>query len=768
MNETLSIVGTRVPRLDGPQKVSGRAQYVDDLVRPGMLHAVVAQSPYAHARILRTDISKAKALPGVRGIVIGSDCMTARVGGTLRDETMLAVGKVRYLGEPVAAVAAVDLATARRAAALIEIDYEPLPFVLTPDAALAAGAPILHEDLQSYVKGMPGRPHGNIAWQMEMAEGDPDAAFAGCAHVVEGVFETSAQQHGYMETNGALAELDANDRIVITASVQSVHMLQTRVAEELGIPMSQVRAIAATVGGGFGGKHHTNIHSIAAWLARATRRPVKLVLPRATDMEIQKSRHPVRITMKTGCDAAGRLLARQVHIRMDGGAYADESPNVLSLAALLSRGPYRIPAMRTQGVAVYTNKLRAGSYRGFGNPQITFASESQIDELAALAGLDPIEMRLRNTMAGGDRWFGGQAVPVVAIDQCLHQLRAACAAAPKLPPAPAHIKRGIGYAALAHTSGLLGTAATVQLRADGSVALNIGAIDIGQGSTTIMSQLCAEVLQIPVTRVAFAAADSDASPFNWKTAASRTTYMTGRAVVAATGSVRDQLFKHATEMLECGMDDLELRAGGAVGVRGTDRAVSFADIAGRSLFRIGGPIVGYHGFVYDGPRFDPKHTLMDSMAFGNCGTYAFGATAAEVEVDEVTGAVRVVRVWSAHDVGRAVNPMLVEGQIEGGLVHGIGLTLYEQMVWDDDGRLVNPTFANYRMPGAGEAPEMFPILVEDPEPTGPFGAKGVGEMAIVGIPAAIANAVHAAIGHRLRQLPLTPERVLTALETPAA
>jgi CO/xanthine dehydrogenase Mo-binding subunit len=761
------VVGARLPRVDARQKVTGRAQYVDDIVRPGMLHAAIAQSPHAHARIRRYDLSKARALPGVKAIVTGGDQEFKRVGGgPIKDETMVAVGKVRYFGEPVAAVAATDLATARRAAQLIEIEYEVLPSVFSPDAALLPGAALLHEDLQQSIRTVPGRPHDNVAWETEMAEGDAASAFAGCAHVVESVYETQAQQHAYMETNGAIAEIDANDRIVVTASVQSVHLLQNRVAEELGVPMSKVRVLAATVGGGFGGKHHTNIHSIAAWLARATGRPVKLVLPRAMDMEIQKSRHPARITMKTGCDNQGRLLARQAHILMDGGAYADESPNVLSLAVLLSRGPYRIPNMRCTGCVAYTNKLRAGSFRGFGNPQVTFASESQIDELAALVGIDPIEMRLMNAMRPGDTWFGGQPVKVVAIAECWSKLRAARAAAPELPAPPPHIRRGVGYAGLAHTSALLGTSANAQLRADGTIALNVAAIDIGQGSTTILTQMCADVLKLSIEHISFAAADSDSSPFNWKTAASRTTYMTGRAVVGAARSVRDQIFLHAAEMLNCRLEDLELRPGGVVVALGTGRSVSFNEVAMRSLFHVGGPITGSYSLVYDGAEFDRTKTLMDCITFRNCGGYTFGAQCAEVEVDVVTGAVRVVRAWSAHDVGRAINPTLAEGQIEGGLVQGIGYALYEEMVWDDDGRLANPTLADYRLPGAQEAPEIFSILVEDPEPTGPFGAKGVGEMSIVGIAAAIANAVKQATGHRLYKLPLTPERVLNAIEPP--
>jgi CO/xanthine dehydrogenase Mo-binding subunit len=759
-------VGASLPRLEAREKVVGSARYIDDHVRPGMLYAAVAQSPHAHARIRGYDVSKASALPGVKAIVTGADIPVRRVGGVLKDETMLAVGKVRYVGEPVAAVAARDLATARLAAQLIEVEYEPLPAVLSIEEALKPDAPLLHEEWASYVRAMNGNSHGNVVWESTLAEGDAAGTWARCEVVVEGTYRTPAQYHAYMEPNGCIAEVDGNGRITILATCQSVHHIQTRVSDELGIPMSQIRAQVSRVGGGFGGKHASNIHSIAAWLTRATGKPVKLALSRTQDMEIQRSRHPAVIRLKTGALRDGTIIAREAEITLDGGAYADESPNVLAFAMLMVRGPYNIANVRIRGSAVYTNKLRAGSFRGFGNPQASFAGESQIDELAAKLGIDPVELRLKNAMRPGDRWIGGHTATTCQLVPCLEKVREARKQAPALPPPAPGRKRGTAIVAVTHISGLMGTSASVQMRGDGTFALNTGCVDIGQGSDTTMTQLCASVLQVPVDRIVYSTQDSDLSPYNWKTAGSRSTYMTGRAVVAATHVVREKILDQAAGIFECATADLELRPGGRVGLTGVPgKEVGFKDIALRSLFRSGGPIVGFNSFVFDGERFDPKRALIERLAFDNLGIYTFGAQCVEVEVDTVTGRVEVLRVWSAHDVGKAINPTSVEGQIQGGIVQGLGYALYEQLVWDDDGRLGNPSFADYKVPGILDAPAtIIPIVLEDPDATGPFGAKGVGEISLVGIAPAIANAVYAATGARVRQIPMMPERVIDALE----
>ena len=757
-------VGHSFERLDAAEKVTGEAQYVDDLYRPGMLYGAIVGSAYAHAEIRGYKLDAARAIPGVAAIITSEDFSSARTGAFCKDEVPLARGKTIYLGEPVAAVAARDAETARQAAQAIEIDYEPLPAVLTIDDALAANAPLIHEDLANYVKIAPSFSNGNVLWQCRISEGDVDTAWPQCDIVVEDVFTTAAQHHMYMEPCGALAEVDRGGRLTIWSSCQSVHLVQQRTAEWLSIPMASVRALAPKIGGGFGGKGGLHVQHLAAALALKTRRPVKIVLSRVEDFETVRSRHPAKITMKTGAKRDGTLVAREASILLDGGAYCDESPAVLSFAVLMARGPYRIPHLRSRGLVVYTNKLKASAFRGFGNPQVTFAGESQIDRIAEQLGMQPVELRLRNAVDAGDRWAGGQTLPACGLRECLTKLRDAVKSAPALPAAP-QCARGIGYSAFAHISGLLSTACNVYLRSDGSVAVNTGVVDIGQGSDTILTQICADALMLAPDRISFASPDSDSSPWNWKTAASRVTYMAGRVVLAATIEVRDKILRQAAEIMECAAEDLEIRPGGLVGLKGVQpQTITFGQIASHAINRLGGPIMGASSLLFDGERLDPKRALIEGFAFGNVGAYIFGAQAVETDVDEITGAVRVLRAWSAHDVGRAINPQMVEGQIQGGFVQGMGYALTEEMQWDESGRLTNPTLMDYKVPTALDAPlEIHPLIIEHPEPSGPFGAKGVGEPGLIGAAASIANAIARATGKRLHQLPMTPERVLDAL-----
>jgi CO/xanthine dehydrogenase Mo-binding subunit len=757
-------VGHSIERLDAAEKATGEAQYVDDLYRPGMLHGAILGSIHAHAKIGGYKLDAARSIPGVAAVLTGEDFSCGRTGAFCKDELPLARGKTIYMGEPVAVVAASDMETARRAARAIEIDYEPLPAVLTIDEALATGAPLVHEDLANYAKIAPSFSEGNVLWQCRLEEGKIDSAWSQCDVIVEDVFETAAQHHMYMEPCGALAEIDRGGRLTIWSSCQSVHLVQQRVAEWLSIPMGRIRALAPKIGGGFGAKGGLHVQHLAAALALKTGRPVKMVLSRVEDFEIVRSRHPARVIMKTGAKKDGSLLAREANIFLDGGAYADESPTVLSFAVLMARGPYRIPHLRSRGLVVYTNKLKASAFRGFGNPQVTFAGESQIDRIAKQLDIHPVELRLRNAVDAGDRWAGGQTLPACGLRECLTKLREAVEAAPAVAAAPQH-RRGVGYSAFAHISGLLSTACNIYLRSDGSVAVNTGVVDIGQGSDTILTQICADALMLTPERVSFASPDSDSSPYNWKTAASRVTYMAGRVVLAATIEVRDKILRQASEIMECSAEDLEIRPGGLVGLKGVAaKTVTFAQVASHALARLGGPIMGASSLLFDGERLDPKRAVIEGFAFSNLGAFIFGAQAVEAEVDEVTGAVRVLRAWSAHDVGCAINPQMVEGQIQGGFVQGLGYALTEEMQWDESGRLTNPTLMDYKVPTALDTPiEINPIIVEHPEPSGPFGAKGVGEPGLIGTAASIANAVAKATGKRLHRLPMTPERVLDAL-----
>ena len=770
MNDRQGPVGRGIPRLETGDKITGGAVYCDDMTRPGMLYGAILASPHAHARITGYDVSAALALDGVAAVVTGPDIGANPIGPFIKDETALAVGKVRYMGEPVAAIAAVDLETARKAAGLIEIGYEALPAVFTPEEATARGAPVLHEGFADYVKMFEAESAPNVMAVIEIVEGDVGAAWEKCAAVVEGTYETQAQAHSYMEPCSALAEIDANGKITVWSSNQSVFHVQAFVADALAMPMSKVRCVTPQVGGAFGGKMEQTVQPAAAALARATGRPVKVTLSREQDFEMIRSRHPGKVWMKTGAAADGTLLAREVGIVLDAGAYADDSPGVAGIAALFCRGPYRIDNVAIEARPVYTNKLRAGAFRGFGGPQVAIAGETQIDEIADALGMDPIDLRLKNAVQPGSEWMIGLALNKAGLGECLERVRAASDwdRRRRAGGNGSGARRGIGVACVPHISGVLTSGAIIRVLEDGTAVLNTGAVDNGQGSDTVLVQICAEALGLEVGDVSMATPDTDGSPYNWGTTASRVTYMAGRAVVKAAEEVVAKLKQRAAVMMECAEEDLELRPGGRIGIAGVPEAeVRFRDISGFSHWVAGGPVIGTDSLAYDGPDFDPKRGFVKGFPFGKIGAWIFAAQAVEVEVDEATGRITPLGVWSAHDVGRAINPMAVEGQIEGGVVQGLGYALYEEMVWDS-GRLANPSFMDYKIPGTMDVPPRIEtILVEDADEDGPFGAKGIGEPPIVGIAPAVSNAVAHATGLRLKRLPMTPERVLRALRQAA-
>ena len=760
----MTAVGRSIPKLENREKVLGRADYIDDLYRPGMLHAAILGSPHAHAKIISYDVSEALAAPGVVAVLTGDDVPAdGRMGAFIKDEHAIAKGKVLYLGEPVAAIAAETLEQARAAVNLIRVEYEELPAILSPEAGLAPGAAILHPDVANYVKVFDAGSEGNLCSRTELTEGDVDAVWSRCAVIVEGEFTTEAQAHVSIEPCGALAEVDAQGRVTLWSANQSVFRVQANVCESLKLPMSRLRSLSPRVGAGFGNKMEPHIQPLTVALALKTGRPVKCILTREEDFEIVRARHPFRIRMKTGADAEGRLIARDCEVLVDCGAYADDSPGVIGYALLMSGGPYRIPNQRARGKLVYTNKLRFGAFRGFGNPQVSFAGEQQIDEIARKLNIDPIEMRRRNMLRDGDGWFVGPKIASNGLARCLDAVEAASGWGKRALVARPGTRRGMGLAVSAHISGLLGTGAIVRMLEDGTISLNTGATDIGQGSDTVLAQICAETLKIPVDMVSVASPDTDGSPYNWGTTASRVTYTTGRAVVGAAKEVLLQAMEHASEMLDTPVDDLELREGGRIAIRGSNTDLPFAAISGRAHWAKGGPIVGHHTLVFEEPTHDPKRSIALGLPFPRIGVFSFGAVAIEVEVDEVTGQTRAVEAWSAIDVGRAINPRLVEVQIEGGLVQGLGFALYEEMVWDGP-RLVNPSLMDYKIPTSADTPPIHSIVIEDPEPSGPFGAKGAGEIGLNPVPAAIANALAQAVGGVSHAIPLTPERVLARLE----
>ncbi len=752
-----AVVGKSLPKTDGIEKATGRAVYIDDLVLPGMLWGKILRSPYPRARILNIDSSRAKSLPGVKAIITGSDLPPGRMGAFILDEPVLARGVVRHIGEPVAAVAAVDGEVAQEALGLIAVEYEELPAVFDPLSAMEEGAPIIHEEFASYVKVFNPVWQGNVCSHTTFVEGDVELGFQQADVILEDSFSTPMVHQCYMEPSGAVASIDVSGKVTVWTSTQSVFVTQARIHQSLGLPMSKIRVIGTKVGGAFGGKVEATVQPVCVALSQVASRPVKIILERDEEFTSLRPRHPAVITIKTGAKNNGQLVAKEMRIVFDTGAYADDGPGIAAFGAMMARGPYRIPNVKIEGICVYTNKIKCGAFRGFGNPQATFASESQLDGIAQRLGMDPLEIRRINGVENGDRALGGCSYGSVGYKECLKR------ASEAIGWGTAKGKnRGRGVASINHISGIVSSAATVKMNEDGTAVLLTGAVDIGQGSDTTLSQMAAEELGLPYDHLSIVTSDSETTPYNWATTASRTTYTTGNAVRMAAREAKKQLLALAADCLEANPQDLETREGQVFVAGSPEKRISFRDIAGMSLWAKQGPILGSASFMVEGPPFDAKRAVVMGYPFGAMTAYIFGVHMVEVEVDRETGQVKIVKAVAAHDVGRAINPSIVEGQIQGGFVQGVGYALMEEMILDD-GKITNPTLVDYRIPSALDVPKIIPIIVETGEPTGPFGAKGVGECGLVGTAPAIANAIYDAVGVRIKELPLTPERVLAAL-----
>ncbi len=765
------VIGKVLPRIDGPGKVSGAATYVGDISRPRMLHGALLASPYPHARILGYDTSRARALPGVKAVITAEDLPQRGIGVQCLDEPILARGKVRYAGEPVAAVAAETLAIAREALQLIEISYEELPAVFDAEEAMAPGAPILHEDPASYERHSAALFEGNVVAHLEVETGNVDAAWSECDVIVEGEYTTPATHHQYMETCSSLAEVDGAGKVTVWCSTQTIFFTQCAIATALDIPMTKVRCIAPAVGGAFGGKIIT-IEPITAALALATRRPVKLVLSRDEDMTMMHTRHAAKIRMKTGARRDGTILCRDIEILLNGGAYADCSSLVVQCSVLCAHGPYRIPNVRTVGRAVYTNRLNASAMRGFGVIQPTFAGESQLDELAKQLNIDPIELRTRNAEQTGDRHFGSHEIASGHLTECLEEIRnhPAFIAASAERVGPTGRKRGVGIASITQMSGDGSASAAVRVAEDGTIVLTCGYIDIGSGSEVHHAQVCAATLGVGIDQVNVVAPDTDGAVYDLGSLADRGSHGVAESVYRATLEVKDKLLQFASEMFECPVAAVELRPGGKVGIRGVPPAeIPFISIAQRGLHAAGGPIIGTHAYKLPWQRFDPERTrtLGFTAAGGNSfagnSWYSYAANAVQVEVDEDTGQVEVVAAWYAADLGRVINPNGAKGQVYGGVAYGISCALYEELVWDN-GRMANPSLMDYKIAGAPDLPaNIYPLFIENPLADSPWGAKSMADLCVIGAAPAIANAIANAVGARVRHMPLTSERVLDAL-----
>ncbi len=760
-----AVVGHNVTKVDAIKLAAGRPAFTDDIQLPGMLYGKILGSPHAHARIQRIDVRRAKALPGVHAVLTYQD--VPRVPHTTAGQawpepspydTYLLDSKVRFVGDRVAAVAAESRAIAEEALRRIEVEYELLPSVLDLEHACDGGVAVIHDEPDS--TGIHDAQR-NLAAVIRKQIGNVEAGFREADIVLEREYRTHRQQHAMLEPHVTIAWLDPDDRLVIRSSTQVPYHVRRQVAMILQIPVQRVHVVKPRIGGGFGGKQEMLLEDLCGALALATRRPVKIEYTRQEEFFMARSRHPQVLRMKMGFRRDGTLLASQMNVLASTGAYGSHSSTVQGNTGSKVLPLYRAPHMKFDCDVVYTNTPVAGAFRGYGCPQGFFSQETLMDEAAERLGLDPIELRRKNLIRLGDtdelsgvlgegRKGLARLMRSCGIEPCLERGAAAIGwqqkrSAPR--DTSTHLRRGVGVACSMQGSGIAGVdwaSALIKLNEDGSFQLQAGASDVGAGADTVLSQIAAETLGVTLDKINICSGDTDATPFDVGAYASSTTIISGGAVKKTAEKVRARILELASKLMNGPAEKLACRANQIVAENGS-ASMPLADLARHAMYR-------------------EKVQIIESAShFNTDSPPPFCATFAEVEVDTETGKVRVLHLVSAVDAGVAVNPQLAEGQVEGAVAQGMGFALIEEMQLDENGRMINPSFLDYKILSAKDVPRLTTILVETEEPLGPYGAKSIGEVAINGPAPAIANAIYHAIGIRFRKLPIRAEDVWRAL-----
>lgn len=750
----LSVVGHDAPRVDAIPKVMGAAQFAGDLRVPGMSFGRILRSPYAHARIVSIDASRAEALPGVIAVMTGQNLPSddPYYGHALRDRPVLAIDRVRFVGEPVAAVAAEDPSTADLAITLIDVEYEELPAAVTIDQALVPDAPHLHDTVNLRAGLFHGLGEirlepGNVCYHHAFARGAIDEIFASADVVVEGEYTFPAVYQYALEPHTTIAQWTGDDDLTVWSSCQHPFLVRAELAALFGLPVGAVRVVVPFLGGGFGSKSYTKMEPIAASLARVAGRPVRIANSVDESM-VTTRRHGMKAWMRTAATAEGKLLAREARAWFDTGAFADNGPRVVATGADAAPGPYRWDAVKVDAWGVYTNTSPAGSYRAFGATHLQWCGELQVDEIGRRCGLDALQMRERNLLHRGESVRPG-GKPLDA--DLIGDIRRVAQSLDWHEPKPAGITgRGMSVGLLAAGAHPVSTAA-IRMEADGGVTLLVSSTEVGQGARTVFGQIVAEELDIPLGQIRVLGGDTRVTPYDRSTGASRSTTLAGMAVLRAAADVRQQLLAIASRFFELPEEALDIRAG-AIWHEG--ESVSYPGLIKAHFGMVGGELIG-HGEVR------PE---------GGSGSYAEGPVfwevcigGAEVTVDPDTGKVDVLKAVSVADVGKALNPRQVVVQEMGGAMQGIGNALHEEMIFDETGTLLNATLYEYHVPSIADMPKQFVSnIVENEDGPGPYGAKGVGEGALAGIAAAIATAL-ADAGVPTNELPASPERIWRAL-----
>ena len=749
--ESLLVVGRDVPRTDAVPKVTGTAQYVADMHMPGMLHAAVLRSPHPHAHIVSIDISAAAAMPGVKAVLTGDDTAGRKWGAFRPDLYPLAKDRVRYVGDEVAAVAATDPAIARSAVDKIVVQYEVLPAVLSLDEALAPGAPLVHDDAA-----------GNVAHHFNFERGEVDAGFRASDLTVEGTWETVRQWHTALETIGCVASWSSG-RVTMWCNTQTPFLARGRYATALGVPEAQVRVIQTEVGGGFGGKSgDDNASVICALLAQRAGRPVKLIHTREEEFLASHPRMPMRYWVRLGFRRDGKVMAKEIKMLADNGAYTGKSQAILGAASVRHDALYKYPCVRGDSTLVYTNLVPTGAFRGFGNPSADWAVEQAWDLAAEKLGMNVVDLLRMNAVEPGDVSPHNHKITSCELRQCID--KAASAIRWKEKKARPENNRGLGMGCSVHVNGRRsfgdwdGSSAIVRINEDGRATVITGEGEIGQGTLTVLRQIAAEQLGLAYEDIDITRPDTDLHPHSLGALASRVTYVAGNAVKLAAEAACKQLMDAAAEQLNRPASELTI-INGEIGPRdGAETEYkSVAAVVRANIYKRGGqPIIGVG--TWDNPSDFPDHSR-----YGNeSGAYNFAAQAVEVEIDRDTGEVKLLEVAAAVDCGTVIHPAAAEGQVQGAVTQGIGYAMVEYFDWYN-GTPTDPNFIDYMIPTAGMMPKMHVAFAESYEPSGPFGAKGLGEIGLDAIPAAIANAIADAVGVRLTSLPITAEKIHRAL-----
>ena len=731
-------IGKSHIRVDALEKVTGKATYAGDVYLPGMLMCKLLTSTHSHALIKSIDTSAAEALPGVRCVITGKDYPDAWFGsGAMKDRRVMARDEVFYIGEPVAAVAADDEVTALEAVELIKVEYEGIKNVVDPLEAISGRSVDVHPNLEDF-EGFGFALGGNNCTMLDADRGDVDQGFKDSDVIVEETYHTQPISQGFLEPMACVADLQANGRLDIYASTQGPYQVRAQLASVLDRPISNIKVTAMEMGGGFGAKLRLALEAFPALLSIKTGRPVKLINTREEAFTLNGPRLETNIYLKTGVTKDGKILARETRSIFDVGAYLGAGPNAGVGHGL---GAYSIPNFKLRSYGVYTNKIYVGSYRASGVADMTFATESHTDVIAHKLAMDPMEFRIKNALSEGDTAVNGSAIPKNGLMETMLALKEKMGLPKKLEEG-----RGVGISVGEWRSGSGPSTAAISVNEDGTISLLTGSVDIS-GSDTSLAQIAAEALGLRLDQVVVAARNTDMAPFTGPSGGSRIVYSQGRAVQNAAEDAKAKLLELAADRLGVPADALEC-AGGAVYVQDNPpQSMDLGQLARMSLSSRGGPIIGT--------------ASLSSLPYAP----VFNAQGAEVIVDQETGQVRVTRFVQAQDIGKAINPMGVEGQLEGGAVQGIGRALSEEILIDKEtGKVRNPSLATYLMPLSVDMPEIENILVEVPSADGPFGARAVAESPGFGPPAAIANAIYDAVGVRIKTLPLSAERVLAAIQ----